>query len=667
MDSRGREAGDEEPVAGTPEDVAVLYAWAHLQGAKYRDFSASRREYRAQVRYRAALALRERELVAQAAAEEAAATAERAAAVAEAAARTEETSESQTLRAHLLRNAEAATRKAAAERVEAARRAEAAAHAAETARREEQEIAEAHASAERQALRYTDSEVRLRQLAGPQPRGPIGDLNTALGDGAPGSNGARLQSVMPLGELARNGMVEAREIEEFVVGSVLTLRLPREAAPLKESRGQRSDDAPGMQQTERTASQIDADGAVLEAVAVDEEPAVLAESGVEPETPIESEPEPVTMGRAQEIVAAGDVAAGERESERSTLEQAAAEEADSELERAAPERDATAPEVETVGPAWLYASQPPVRRGVTQAISQTYGGETLLDSRERVAARWFALKGVFLQAGREPVAMQPVRTVDAGTPVLAVFSLAGGVGKTSLVATLGRALSSLGEKVVLTDTTSHVLLPFYFGARELRSGVLRTFSPPPGSTDAPIALVSYNLEGTSGDEAQQERLAEAILRSGQGHHRLVLDLSSGSGSSWLIRRLARLQPTVLVPMAPDMNSVISLQAVERFFQSVTDSEGRPLQPFYVLNQFDASLALHLDVREVFRRQLGDRLVRFAIRSSPAVSEALAEGMTVVDYAPDAPVSQDYLDVASWLRGISPPASAGLHSRRWSEQ
>ena len=54
----------------------------------------------------------------------------------------------------------------------------------------------------------------------------------------------------------------------------------------------------------------------------------------------------------------------------------------------------------------------------------------------------------------------------------------------------------------------------------------------------------------------------------------------------------------------------------------------------MLNQFDASLPLHLDVREVLRRQLGDRLLPFVVRRAPAVSEALAEGMTVVDYAPD---------------------------------
>ena len=110
-----------------------------------------------------------------------------------------------------------------------------------------------------------------------------------------------------------------------------------------------------------------------------------------------------------------------------------------------------------------------------------------------MAARWFALKGVFEQPGQEQQERR-VRQKETRTPVLAVFSLAGGVGKTSLVATLGRALSSMGEKVLLTDTTSHGLLPFYFGASELRQGVVRTFSPPSGSTDAPIYLVSYDVD-----------------------------------------------------------------------------------------------------------------------------------------------------------------------------
>ena len=98
-----------------------------------------------------------------------------------------------------------------------------------------------------------------------------------------------------------------------------------------------------------------------------------------------------------------------------------------------------------------------------------------------------------------------------------------------------------------------------------------------------------------------------------------------------------------------------------------DGDGRPVQPFYLLNQFDASLPLHLDVREVMRQQLGDRLLPFIIRRSPVVSEALAEGMTVMDYAPDAPVASDYMNFASWLRMQSAPAASGFKNARWSER
>jgi cellulose synthase operon protein YhjQ len=334
--------------------------------------------------------------------------------------------------------------------------------------------------------------------------------------------------------------------------------------------------------------------------------------------------------------------------------------------RNAPEQ---APEPTPAGPAWLYAPPvPPVQAKPIVSSPppvQSSVADTLQHSRERVAARWFALKGVFEQPGQELPEAAPVRQKETRTPVLAVFSLAGGVGKTSLVATVGRALSSMGEKVLLTDTTSHGLLPFYFGASELRQGTVRTFSPPSGSTDAPIYLVSYEVDQKASDDAAQELLADEIINNGRGAHRILLDLTVGS--SWIVRRMSRMNPTILVPVAPDMNSVISLQTVEKFFNGVNDGDGHPLQPFYVLNQFDTSLPLHLDVREVMRRQLGDRLLPFVIRRAPAVSEALAEGMTVVDYAPDAPVAEDYLNLATWLRTVAAPATAGFRNVRWSER
>ncbi len=312
-------------------------------------------------------------------------------------------------------------------------------------------------------------------------------------------------------------------------------------------------------------------------------------------------------------------------------------------------------------PAWLYADHDAAAAGNAPAAPSPLA-DTLQHSRERVASRWFALKGVF-DSSQEQQETQPVRQKEARTPALALFSLAGGVGKTSMVATLGRALASLGEKVLLTDTTSYGLLPFYFGARELRPGVVRTFSPPSGSTDAPIYLVNYEVDKPG--EQNPEWLSDEIIRNSRGTNRILLDLGTGSAS--LTRRIAKLNPTILVPVAPDMNSVIGLANVEKYFAGQTDQDGRPIQPMYLLNQFDASLPLHLDVREVMRQQLGDRLLPFVIRRSPSVSEALAEGMTVMDYAPGSPVAEDYMNLAGWLRSLSAPAAQAFRGIRWSER
>ena len=309
-------------------------------------------------------------------------------------------------------------------------------------------------------------------------------------------------------------------------------------------------------------------------------------------------------------------------------------------------------------PAWLeqdraeMASQP-----VLKAPEDTLQG-----SRDRLTSRWFALKGVF-DGVSAPVEAAPA-PVASRAPVMAVFSLAGGVGKTSLVATLGRALSARGERVLLVDTAAYGLLPFFFGARDQRPGMLRTFSPPGSSGDAPIQMVTIDPETLGSEMASQEILTGEIAKYSRGVNRVIVDLATASGAT--TRRLLRMAPMILVPVIPDMNSVVSVGSIDAFFQH-NSVAGNRVHPFYVLNQFDHSLPLHLDVREVLREQLGDRLLPFALRRAPAMSEALAEGMTVMDYAPNSTVAEDYGSLAGWVKSLSAPASTGYRGVRWSER
>jgi cellulose synthase operon protein YhjQ len=759
MDPMEPEKVDEELQSETPEDVAVLYSWAKLQGAKYRDFSASRREYRAQMRHRAAESQRESERKAQAEAEVAASATEKAAREAEEVARFHESAarqaagsalrgESAIEEAASVKAAQAAAelaRRAASERIEAARRAEAVAAAEAASRREEREISEAHASAQRQARRYEESEVRRRAAAGPQPLvgGEISDPYPMEGGPITPDRIYHLP-VVPQDDMAparfrqsreRNVIVPQPETPAFDASRADSApRSNTGAAPARRSSDRphplrRATDKPQTVPSGYAAVRDDAGwyfeptGSVAEkkADSGEREAGFLARQFSEPapavsqlslsETQAKRDAYAASVSRTRQSgerrapkpyrleessgtrpAYGSQLPNAERSSHSSSTPERPSYERASEAQGPAIRRpevrlDGARPvarplqpleqhEPETAVPAWLYNPQPtspqppsalpppPTAKRVPQPMSPVE--DTLQHSRERVAARWFALKGVFEQGVQEPYQEAQVqRGKDLRAPLLSVFSLAGGVGKTSLVATLGRALSSTGERVLLTDTTSHGLLPFYFGASELRPGAVRTFSPPSGSTDAPIYLVSYDVNEKTGDTAAQDWLAAEMERNSRGMQRVLVDLTPNG--AWVARKLARMNSTLLVPVAPDMNSVISLQGVEKFFAGMTDGDGRPVQPYYVLNQFDASLALHLDVREVMRQQLADRLLPFAIRRSPSVSEALAEGMTVMDYAPESTVAGDYMNLVSWLHAQAAPVASGLKSARWSER
>ena len=148
-------------------------------------------------------------------------------------------------------------------------------------------------------------------------------------------------------------------------------------------------------------------------------------------------------------------------------------------------------------PTAFHSSEAPQADEAVRRACEPRGTATRVDAANQsgAATRWYALRSIFAPADARGVRLHCPR-FEQRPPILVVFSLAGGVGKTCLVATLGRVLSALGEHVLLAETAACGVLPFYFGSREMRPGVVRTFFPP-GSfgeeCDAPVQML--NLQG----------------------------------------------------------------------------------------------------------------------------------------------------------------------------
>lgn len=732
METQSLERTEQRRSGENPDDVAILYSWATLDEGKSRDFSANRREYRAQMRHRAAEQLRLMELKAQSEAEAAAVEAEAGAAAAHAeadaataklaASRTKQTSgmlrlaekpevleaeeQVELMRRSSLREAAQQARRAAAERLEAARRAEAAALADSIARREEREIAEAQASALRQAAHYAESEARVHQnkaMPSGLRRSVIQPDEHFLEHHAPTDESLIARPWEDTNADVSRNFGSNRELKPIF--EELTLPATREIHGQNEK-----DESPFRRERHSLAEPQNGNAGPLGRVIVTSTPYQEFRRSLNDSELFASNQ---NQGRVSAPLpgAAGRLATeslnGLEHSNSLSVWPVTTESMKSEPPRAAvtpPELRLPVDPVEHPGPAWLYPRAPiqqaeesrvetqmsaPIQV-VEQSMERTIRREsrqvpfasaeipmsfarsgamqsTLRHASEQAASRWHALNGVSKELVHKEInSRQLAREKRLNTPFVMVYSLAGGVGKTSLVATLGRVLASLGEKILLTDTTSQGLLPFYFGAKELHPGIVRTFSPPSGGTDTPIDLISYDLSNSNRAlERNESEVFEDLIANSQRANRVLMDLSLNC--AWMVGRLAWARPTVLIPLAADMNSVISLRMVEQAFAGMHDADGKALQPVYMLNQFDGSLPLHLDVREVLRKQLGDRLLPFAVRRANSVSEALAEGMTVIDYDPESEVTKDYMGVADWLRTFSAPSTASLRYMRWVER
>ncbi|MBV8549743.1 MAG: hypothetical protein JOY54_00460 [Acidobacteriaceae bacterium] len=230
-------------------------------------------------------------------------------------------------------------------------------------------------------------------------------------------------------------------------------------------------------------------------------------------------------------------------------------------------------------------------------------------------------------------------------PAISLLSLSGGVGVTSIVAALARVMALDGERPLLLDTTRSGLLPFFFGARGMRPQI-STFVAPEGR-GAAVHIASH--EDAVAPEPADAWIWRAIAAVGSDTDLVIADIPAQSAGEDLKAFVRQTIPIVV--LVPDVRCLVGLQSIETLLNGQETNVGKGLLPHLLLNAFESSNPLHLEIQDRIATRFKDRLIPVTIRRDPHVSDALAHGLTVLDHAPGSPVTEDLFRFAEWLRAL----------------
>jgi cellulose biosynthesis protein BcsQ len=240
------------------------------------------------------------------------------------------------------------------------------------------------------------------------------------------------------------------------------------------------------------------------------------------------------------------------------------------------------------------------------------------------------------------------------SPVLGVYSIAGGVGKTTLCANLGKTLCSLGERLLLVDASGRALLPFYFGASDLRTGPRKFVAPG----------VNHFIQVIVADKVTTQWLEGEVKPLMLTSQRTIFDL--GSACEDLLPTILGMCTVVLIPLLPDLNSLITVSRIESALKPQSMGSKTPAV-FYLFNRFDELSSNDQRARAFVARQCGHRLLPITHHHSAEVAEALGSGNSGADLTSGSDLSHDYLELAFWIRRVAPVTSAGFLPSEWRTQ
>jgi cellulose synthase operon protein YhjQ len=217
--------------------------------------------------------------------------------------------------------------------------------------------------------------------------------------------------------------------------------------------------------------------------------------------------------------------------------------------------------------------------------------------------------------------------------VVALVSVNGGVGRSTLATALSSGLQRLGESVVAVDLDPQNALHQHFGVdRELpgvgRSSLLnRPWQSILQSGFAGCQVIPFGDTDTQQKENLQRWLTRepkwlaqrlSVLGLSEGHTVIV---DTPAGNNVYLHQALSVADIVLVVAQPNAACLGTLDQLDALLAPHLERE-RPPRCHFVINQLDENSAFNLDMLDAFKLRRGEYPLE-VVHRDPAISEALA--------------------------------------------
>src|SRR3984893_5111777 len=251
---------------------------------------------------------------------------------------------------------------------------------------------------------------------------------------------------------------------------------------------------------------------------------------------------------------------------------------------------------------------------------------------------------------------------------LAIFNHKGGTGKTTTSVSLAAGLAARGLRVLLVDTDSQGNVGVSLGVKAEKT-LYHVLVMGVRASDAAIR-VRPNLDLVVSNETLAA--AELYLAGRQNRDRILRDrlastfdqydvvmLDCSPSLSLLNQNALVVADGIIVPVACDFLSLVGVRQVIKTVKNVNSLLHHPVQIHGVLPTFyDARARICRDAVDALKEHFGDRVLA-PIRQATRIKEALAQGKTIFEFAPESNSAEDYGQVVDLL--VDGPAGVAAHA------